>query len=423
MKPFWGEHFNSKKRKANAGEPRTLLRFLADDDLTGMTRYELALWRSRRRHLYDVPNSPLGDDRNDLFTNDDSTFPEEFALVEQDFPLFTDNEFYNPWEAIWEFHDRRDEDDKYRDWNGDDLLLNDLTDVYSNLVNREEAVLSTVIPRGVILPPQTSPVVPAFRLLHPRHATPDLPLRVGNERKDEKLYLSLLRDQGSLPTCCAHAVAVGLDILARRQFPEKKNIRFSSVWLHCASGTAGDKGRSLSDVVSVVSRHLPSHEDMLPYSANLTWLSQWKRGMRHPNAAAADKNSMELTVRLGAPIVRPLATNDIALIKAHLAAGWVVVISTTLTDSMIGSGFNDMGLPLTPIVGERRKPEGHAWLLVGYDHVDGNPNWKYQGRFLALNSWGHSFPKKPLLGQGVCALPFATLLTEGIEAFALRFRP
>jgi hypothetical protein len=59
--------------------------------------------------------------------------------------------------------------------------------------------------------------------------------------------------------------------------------------------------------------------------------------------------------------------------------------------------------------------------LVGYDHIDGNQFWKYQGQFLALNSWGEEFPLRQPFGCGGVAIPFAYFLTEGIEAYAIRF--
>ena len=80
------------------------------------------------------------------------------------------------------------------------------------------------------------------------------------------------------------------------------------------------------------------------------------------------------------------------------------------------------GLPLCPLPNTPRGNDGHAWVLFGYDHVDGNSQWKYQGRFLTLNSWGHNWPMISPHGPGVCSLPFAFLLTEGIEAFAIRFQ-
>jgi hypothetical protein len=133
------------------------------------------------------------------------------------------------------------------------------------------------------------------------------------------------------------------------------------------------------------------------------------------------KSSQQLTDLYGTPQVRELDCTDVSLIKAYLAAGWVVVATTMLTAEFCGHGFREYGLPLCPLKGQEHLPSGHAWLLTGYEHADGNFNWKYQGRFLALNSWGRGFPRKPGLGAGVCSLPFAMFLTEGLEAFALRF--
>ena len=58
---------------------------------------------------------------------------------------------------------------------------------------------------------------------------------------------------------------------------------------------------------------------------------------------------------------------------------------------------------------------------MGYDHVDGNKQWKYQGRFLAMNSWGENFPRTPVMGKGLVSLPFGLFLTEGVSVLALRF--
>jgi len=132
------------------------------------------------------------------------------------------------------------------------------------------------------------------------------------------------------------------------------------------------------------------------------------------------EESDELTAKLGIPTVRSLAPKDIPLMKAHLAAGWVVIITTSLTEEFGGPGRYYFGLPIAPLIGQRRLDSGHAWLLVGCDPVDGNSQWKCQGRFLALNSWGRRWPLALPLGHGLCSIPFGMLLTEGLEACALR---
>src|SRR2546430_1070533 len=86
------------------------------------------------------------------------------------------------------------------------------------------------------------------------------------------------------------------------------------------------------------------------------------------------------------PWIREIAPDNIHMIKTYLAAGWVVVVSTFLTEEFFNQdALHDLGLPLAPIYGQhRRRDSGHAWLLVGYDHVDGNAQWKYQGRLYAF---------------------------------------
>jgi C1A family cysteine protease len=110
-------------------------------------------------------------------------------------------------------------------------------------------------------------------------------------------------------------------------------------------------------------------------------------------------------------------------LKAHLAAGWVVVIAASQPIAVHTSpGLNTYGAVVAPPLGSKRQGQGgHAWTLVGYDHVDGNAQWKYQGHFLAMTSWGDKFPIKQPLGPGVVAIPFSFFLSEGFEAWAFRF--
>ena len=85
-------------------------------------------------------------------------------------------------------------------------------------------------------------------------------------------------------------------------------------------------------------------------------------------------------------------------------------------------GLNRYGAVATPPLGGPRRSEGgHAWTLVGYDHVDGNNKWKYQGHFLAMTSWGPDFPVNQPFGPGIVAIPFSFFLSEGYEAWAFRF--
>jgi len=215
-------------------------------------------------------------------------------------------------------------------------------------------------------------------------------------------------------------VSVGLDLLVQRQFDTI--VTFSPAWLHCHTGAKVDGGRSLGAIVAMLRDRLPCAEDALPYALTMQQYRQTGRIPSHWETPAIQQSSCMLTQRYGLPWIRTIAPDDISAIKTYLAAGWIVVVSTFLTDEFYNQlALNAFGLPLTPLYGQHRRASGHAWLLVGYDHVDGSQQWKYQGRFYALNSWGGGWPWAPVHGPGLCSLPFAMLLTEGIEAFAIRF--
>jgi hypothetical protein len=177
-------------------------------------------------------------------------------------------------------------------------------------------------------------------------------------------------------------------------------------------------------VVQAIKQGLPCSEVHFPYPTP-NFEAVWVADKRSWQTTEIEADCRTLTERLRIPEVRELSPTNISQLKAHLAAGWVIVVGTSVTKEMLSSpGLLMYGLPLTPILGqERYATEGHAWVLVGYDHVDGNHFWKYQGRFFALSSWGHRFPEKPLMTAGVFTLPFGMLLTEGFSAFALRFLP
>lgn len=388
-RPYWGAHFNSKTRKANAGEPRGLFRFLNDED-----------WSIWAGDAGGGDGYQASDNRTPLFDEDGFHLPYIRDLVA---PLRMEEGAFS-----------------FQDWTYEDLFPEDYL---KELSTAERSGAPKPIPvnlDGVILPPGSPPRVAAIRILHPRQATPDLPLRVGLDEKDKLIYKDVLRNQGDLGTCVSHAVCTGLDILARRTGKRRKP-RFSPAWLHCASGEDGAIGRRLSDAIHVVQENLPCTEGTFPYRPER--LRLWSRKneplWESPNMRA---ESGHLTNHYGRVAVKKLDLQEISVIKAYLAAGWVVVVTTMLTEEFLGHGLMEYGLPLAPLKGQEHLPGGHAWLLVGYEHSDGNAQWKYQGRFLALNSWGNRFPRQPAMGEGICSFPFAMLLTEGLEGFALKFK-
>lgn len=387
--PYWGKNYNSRARKANSGEPRNLLRFIGDDDWSFLSTGS----------TYSETPSDAFDWQRPLFGEDGFHFPE-------------DSENH-------QFSSRGHSGFLYADWHYEELLPQNFNEF--GVVDEPQSTHYPSGPQlgGVILPSVYPQKVSAVRILHPKQATPDLPLRVGATAEDHQVYGSVVRDQGFLGTCVAHSVCTALDILARRK-DSRCDVQFSPAWLHCATGDEGNAGRSLRCAVETVIDELPCAEEFFPYQPR----ELQKRTIHSPpwKTEVISQNSRELTSRFGTPIVKELELTDISAIKSYLAAGWLVVISTMLTDEFCGYGLKEYGVPLGPIKGQIHLDSGHAWLLVGYEHTDGNSFWKYQGRFLALNSWGPSFPRKSVMGEGVCSLPFAMLLTEGLEGFALRFR-
>jgi hypothetical protein len=186
--------------------------------------------------------------------------------------------------------------------------------------------------------------------------------------------------------------------------------------VHAASDTGAGwaGGRTLRAGVDSVRDRLPCLESAYPYP-DAYGGRDWENEVRRLQSA-------ELTRKLGHPIIHQLNPSQIGLMKTFLAAGWVIVLGTTFPTLWQGQNFHRHGLPLTPLGGDGRGKFGHAWLVVGYEHVDGNSSWKYQGRFMCLNSWGQRWPKIQSWGPGVCGIPFSALLTEGVDAYAIRMQ-
>ena len=176
--PYWGKIFNNKRRDANAGEPRGLLRFMGDMDWVQYAATIDGRWKE---------------------TENSSVAPVDRAWPERLEGLL--DMLLSP---------RAGEGNRFADWNGEALLPPEYATWNDSrtLLEREPPPFG-----GVELPGVFSPTVDRIRILHPLHSTPDLPLRVGCKGSDFTTYRKRLRDQESFTTCCAHAVSVGLDLL------------------------------------------------------------------------------------------------------------------------------------------------------------------------------------------------------------------
>lgn len=275
------------------------------------------------------------------------------------------------------------------------------------------------LPTGLNPPDGFAPTVPEIRLLSPDQATPDLPLRVGMTEEDLDIYADSAIDQGAYGTCLACATATGLNVACQRVGKlEDVEGGFSAAWIHCDSAMPGQdwsSGRDLPRARESVRRGLPCSARAFPYHP-VAADEEWKTAARIDDAARIERS-------VGRPMIVDIDCHDIAHMKTLLASGWVIVTGAAFQQKWQHSDiFRDFGTPLSPLPGEKRDG-GHAWLLVGYDHVDGNDKWKYQGRFYCLNSWGPSYPRKQTHGPAIFTLPFSFFLTEGYRqgGFAMRF--
>lgn len=360
-KPWFGRYLLGKGRKAQAGQPLPFFRILGSRDAA----------------------------------------PSEISIIDQetDSPsrVGYEQRFYGwKWQTIWP---------------GD----------YTEPEEVTSSSLREANSRGALLPDGFQSETPEPRLLPLDFATPELPLRCGDTRADLAIYKRFVFDQNPHPTCVASATATALAVAGARAGMGSGLLPsgFSVSWIHYASD---DKNRGWSDGRTVESARnclresLPCTEMAFPYALGPTENDKtWKSASRMSDAVA-------VTQSLGMPRVIDVNLSDIAELKTLLAAGWVVVFGLAWPKSWTGNcRFNLYGMPPTPLAGVPYDG-GHAMVLVGYDHVDGNNQWKYQGRFYCLNSWSSRWPSAQAWGPGICSLPFSLFLTQGMPgAFAIRF--
>jgi hypothetical protein len=389
-RPWWGQNFNARHRRASSGEPRSLLRLL----------WHFEHWADGESRGSDwIESEEINPD-----------FSRELPAVEGqravDTSVVPD---YSDWAADpehWRNNFERRESTKPlpADW--------------------QHWSPPTRPTFGALLPDSMKGPVGHLPVLHPRHSTPDLPARVGVRAEDLAGYRNAIEDQGLFPTCVAHAVCAALDISMWRN-PRRRDLRkmtFSRAHLHIRTGSR-DTGRHLRDVGNNIQTYgLPAPKELGPY----TCLTDGRLEPGDAFRERLDKKGVEITRELSPLFTKPVDVDDISTIKALLAAGWAVVVTTRITDGFVlryttCPAINVFGLPLKPPPTDIAD-EAHAWCLVGYDHVDGSDRWKYQGRFVAINSWGkNSLGSDSPYGPGTISLPFSFVASEGIEAIAIRF--
>ena len=311
---------------------------------------------------------------------------------------------------------------------------------------------------GATLPDERRLAARGLHFLSPRHSTPDLPSSVGTEQKHLETYRQIVqrRSDSGLPTCVSLAICMALELSARRNLLHCLDIpHFSAGWLHCKTGPIHAK-RSLSDCLATLRSFVIPSEESFPHSTledgrvsterleyaqsyaskDRLWthlpmedvVYQFDRSGDPDFSAMAEGGQPHGRVRRShsrIPLVQKLEVTEIGTIKSYLAAGWCVVVTTRISegfDAQLRDSFcGQHGLPMLPIWGGPAVG-AYAWCLVGYDHVDRDPSLNYQGRFVALHSWGAARTRLSPYGPGTISLPFSFVALEGIEAVAVRFR-
>lgn len=221
--------------------------------------------------------------------------------------------------------------------------------------------------------------------LAPRKMT--LPKTVDLRTTCPKIY-----DQGDLGSCTANAIAAAIEFDQRREklaapfTPSRLFIYYNE---RAIEGTvATDSGAMIRDGIKSVAGQGVCAEPMWPYVeakfADRPPAQCYTAGKVHPAVSYA---------RLA---------QDVAQMKACLAAGYPFVFGFTVYESFESEEVAHSGVAQMPSAGETSLG-GHAVMAAGYD--DGSQ------RFLVRNSWGASWGM-----GGYFTLPYAYLSSADLAA-------
>ena len=166
-------------------------------------------------------------------------------------------------------------------------------------------------------------------------------------------------NQGMQQSCVAWAVAYAL-----KSYQEKvesgQQFKFSPSFIYNQINNGQNAPTYVTDALNVLSQQGVCPYDEMPYNQN-DWLSK---------PSDQSKNDAK---KFRIDYWRKINHTDIKEVKAHLAAGYPVVIGATVSDQFINNGKEIWKDPGTP-------EGGHCMLLVGYDDS--------KNAFKVMNSWG-----------------------------------
>jgi hypothetical protein len=166
-------------------------------------------------------------------------------------------------------------------------------------------------------------------------------------------------NQGMQQSCVAWAVAYAL-----KSYQEKiesgQQSRFSPSFIYNQINNGQNAPTYVTDALNVLSQQGVCPYDEMPYDPN-DWVTK---------PSDQSKNDAK---KFRIDYWRKINHTDIKEVKAHLAAGYPVVIGANVSSEFIRNGkdiWKDVGTP----------EGGHCMLLVGYDNS--------KNAFKVMNSWG-----------------------------------
>ena len=166
-------------------------------------------------------------------------------------------------------------------------------------------------------------------------------------------------NQGMQNSCVAWAVAYAL-----KSYEEKvesgQMIKFSPSFIYNQINNGQNVPTYITDALNVLSQQGVCPWDEMPYDQN-DWVT------KPSQQASTDAKKFRIDYW------RKINHLDIKEVKAHLAAGYPIIIGATVSNEFIHNGKDIWKNPGTP-------EGGHCMLLVGYDDA--------KNAFKVMNSWG-----------------------------------
>ena len=166
-------------------------------------------------------------------------------------------------------------------------------------------------------------------------------------------------NQGMQQSCVAWAVAYAL-----KSYQEKvesgQQSKFSPSFIYNQINNGQNAPTYITDALNVLSQQGVCPYDEMPYDAN-DWVT------KPSQQATSDAKKFRIDYW------RKINHTDIKEVKAHLAAGYPIIIGATVSNEFIHNGKDIWKDPGTA-------EGGHCMLLVGYDDS--------KNAFRVMNSWG-----------------------------------